>query len=355
MKHVFSTIISTLAIGCLFSQATFSSPTNEQLDSRIKALEKRTPKPSNNTEIFDTLSIHGTFRPTLVVHDNGNDTSYDVGDALSRIGFKGSLPITDGLEAIFEGEWSIDISDNGDFGKSRKAYVGLKSNYGTIAIGKQRTPHYLLIAEPVDIFNHANSPFAYDNVGTFFANNQISYRYYFDHFQFLGAIQTNGSEGDDKADIVNFGASYTIHDWYIATAYLSQTIPFTADALEEGNELTNIAVTTSYSFNSFYIAAAYQKLENDTDANDIDGHTIDISGSMKFANNKIKIGIFEYDDGLKSVSKEHRGWNITFEKQLNPQFRAHIEYLYKDFEIPEADNQNTIAIGFRYDFERNMN
>ena len=41
--------------------------------------------------------------------------------------------------AVLHGEWGIDLSNNGDFGRARQVYVALNSPVGTISIGKQRT------------------------------------------------------------------------------------------------------------------------------------------------------------------------------------------------------------------------
>jgi len=353
VNKILPAIFSTAFFTLINFQSSFATPSNDELNRRLESLEKKYFPSSDNSIFVDSLTLYGSLRPTILAFDDGTDTSYDIGDALSRIGFKGSIDIADGLKGIFEGEWSIDISNNGDFGKARKVFVGISGIYGTVAIGKQRTPHYLLIAEPVDIFNHANSPFAYDNVGTFFVNNQVTYQYNRNGFRLLSSAQVNGSAGDDKTDMVNVGASYSIQQFYVAAAYLRNIAPATTDSLGEGDELTNIATTAAVTLGDFYIAGAYQKLDTETNADDIDGRTVDISGSMKLPNeSKVKAGLFSYDDGLDTASNEHKGWNITFEKQFNSQFRGHIEYLAKDFKSSGKDNQNALTLGLRYDFER---
>ncbi len=104
-----------------------------------------------------TLNLYGTLRPAFALYADENDEeSANVRDALSRIGLNGSIALTPTINGIFEGEWSVDIQTDGEFGRARKAYVGVEGGFGSIAIGKQRPPQYLFIAEPVEIFNHAN-------------------------------------------------------------------------------------------------------------------------------------------------------------------------------------------------------
>ena len=350
---------STISLVVVFFILSLSNAANadsrfESINKRLDDLEKMRNEVSNKHSAYpDELYIYGTLRPTVFFRDDGDARTLDVGDALSRIGFRGAIDLTNSMKGFFEGEWSIDLSDNGDFGKARKALVGISGKYGTAAIGKQRTPHYLLIAEPVDIFNHANSPFAYDNVGTFFSNNQVTYQYQQDGFRLLSSVRVNGDEGDDKSDMINVGASYANNHAYFALAYLRNIEPSATDSLGEGDEVTNIAATSSVSFGDFYLAVAYQNIETETNTDDIDGRTIDISGSMKLPNSyKVKAGVFSYDDGLDTGSNENRGWNLTLEKQFNSQFRAHIEYLVKDFNESGIDNISDLTVGLRYDFER---
>ena len=110
------------------------------------------------------VTVYGSLRPSLTYSDIGDDTKTDVTDFLSRVGVKGHVAISDSLSAFYRGEWETEIEDNGDFGKARLAYVGLKGGLGQIAIGKQWDPHFNIVAEVTDIFNHSSSPFGYDEM-----------------------------------------------------------------------------------------------------------------------------------------------------------------------------------------------
>lgn len=132
--------------------------------------ETHQPKLLNNT-----FRAYATIRPTFGYIQQQGERTTDVRDALSHLGFKASRKIKPGWTAEMQGEWGIDLSNSGDFGKSRRAYVALDSPYGRMGIGKQRPPQYLLIAEYVDIFNHAASPFSYDPQSLFFVDNLLTY------------------------------------------------------------------------------------------------------------------------------------------------------------------------------------
>ena len=102
-------------------------------------------------------------------------------------------------------EWSIDLGNNGDFGKARQIYVALDSPIGKFALGKQRPVQYTLIAEHVDIFNHRNSPFACDVYRPFFVDDMATYQKSFDRIKFMLAGQFDGDNDINSADFVNTG------------------------------------------------------------------------------------------------------------------------------------------------------
>jgi predicted porin len=131
------------------------------------------PKPSIKCK---DLRVYATVRPTFGYIDENDEKLWDVRDALSHAGFKATTHFDEEWSAVLHGEWGIDLSNNGDFGKARQVYIALNSPVGTIGIGKKRPAQYLFIAEYVDIFNHSNSPFSYDPESIFFVDNLITYK-----------------------------------------------------------------------------------------------------------------------------------------------------------------------------------
>jgi predicted porin len=66
----------------------------------------------------------------------------------SRLGFKGSEELGNGLKAVFllESGFQGDTGASGQGGLlfGRQAYVGLQGGFGTVLVGRQYTPHYLV-------------------------------------------------------------------------------------------------------------------------------------------------------------------------------------------------------------------
>jgi predicted porin len=100
------------------------------------------------------LTIYGIIDAALVYSSNQNGASnvYIRSGNLSasRLGFKGTEDLGDGLQALFqlEGGYEVDTGAQSSSGAvfNRQAFVGLAaSRYGSLTAGRQYTPYYLLV------------------------------------------------------------------------------------------------------------------------------------------------------------------------------------------------------------------
>lgn len=87
----------------------------------------------------------------------GNSTGIGSGLASgSRLGFKGSEDLGNGLSAVFVLESGYRV-DNGAMGQGglifgRQAFVGLRGTFGTVTVGRQYSPYYQAIRDVADPF-----------------------------------------------------------------------------------------------------------------------------------------------------------------------------------------------------------
>ncbi|WP_028111256.1 porin [Ferrimonas kyonanensis] len=342
------------AIAAVSVNAVAADSLEEQvrvLSERVQQLEQQTPTLAEGT----SFNLYGSLRPTFNYLDDGDNGKWDVRDALSRVGIKAQTELSNGWVAIAQGEWSVDISNNGDFGKARQAYVALATPYGQLGVGKQRPAQYTLVAEYVDIFNHGNSPFAYDAESPFFVDNFVTYKLQKQGFTLMAGAQINGDKGDDNADMVNVGVGYDLAGLHLGLGYVTQ------DRLDDSNQVVGddqtIGGVVAYSFdNGLYLAAAYQDKDYNLD-NGVDrsGSTLDTALAYPFADQyKVKLGYFIFEDGVKdNSSKDYDGYNTTLEWNAADNLRFHVEYLVKDFDY--SDKDTSIAVGMRYDFDLGWN
>ncbi|MES3008348.1 MAG: porin [Pseudomonadota bacterium] len=85
--------------------------------------------------------------------DHGSDSEF-VSNA-SRIGLQGTLPVTEGLEVVYQAEYQVN-PDNRPFDNKtltqRNTYLGIKGGFGTLLAGRNDTPTKLL-QNRIDLFN----------------------------------------------------------------------------------------------------------------------------------------------------------------------------------------------------------
>ncbi|MGB0986803.1 MAG: porin [Pseudoalteromonas spongiae] len=297
-----------------------------------------------------SIKLYATLRPTYGYIEDQNDDFWDIQDALSHAGFKSTYQFKPGWQAIAHGEWSIDLGNNGDFGKARQVYVALDSPIGQFGLGKQRPVQYTLIAEYVDIFNHRSSPFAYDVESPFFVNNLVTYENQISDFKFMVGGQFDGDSGDDFADFINTGLGYSRNGLHLALTYSRQN-DYNQQQLKIGKTEVVAGMAALDISDNLYAAIAYQDVDYQR-VNSRSGSTLDVSLAYRFHPlYRAKLGFFDFDDGnSKLETKSHQGANLTFEWLPSDNLRFHLEYLTKDFDA--LNDTQSISVGFRYDYSQ---
>lgn len=349
-----NTLKSLVAIAVGLCSYNAYASEEQSLDQQVETLNQRIAQLENDAttsaSAFENtqMNLYGSFRPTLSYFDK--DETVDVRDALSRIGIKASTDFGDGWSGFAHGEWGIDIANSGNFGKGRKAFAGIASPYGQIAIGRQRTAQYTLVAEYVDIFNHGNSPFAFNQESPFFADNFVTYQLVSGDFTWMAGAQVDGDTGENGVDMINLGVGYDIDQLHLGLGYASQNTM--TDTGIEGDDKTIFGVV-SYTFsNDLYLAVSYQdkKYNYDAQSNDRSGGTLDSALSYPIAKNyKIKLGYYQFKDGIKdNTSADYDGFNTTLEWNPLSNVRVHLEYLVMNSDHRADDN--ALTLGFKYDF-----
>ena len=308
------------------------------IQQRLAALEvdEKVSGEASNTSI----NFYGSLRPTFGVTRTDSDDVWDVGDALSRLGLYTEHKVNDSLVAFARGEFKVNIQANGDFGEARKAYVGIKGDFGRVAIGKQSSTQYRIIGDPVDIFNRAATPLAYDSVSPFRVNNLVTYRKSVGDLSFSVDSQFDGSRPDNASDFFNTGLEYN-------TGFIRAAFAYYSKELNDGKEEHTYGASLAKNFGPLYVAAAYQDIEVD----DVSGSTLDVVAAYAITEiYKVKAGISAFDDGLNDlVSGDYTAYNATLEWQGTADFRLFVEYQKVAFDYREDNDQ--LMVGMRYDFD----
>ena len=313
----------------------------DALQSRLAQLEQ-TEAPKAKAKSDTSISIYGSLRPTFGVTSTDDADSWDVGDALSRIGVAVEHKLSNGMTAFAKGEFKVQIQGDANFGDARKAYVGIKGDFGRVAIGKQDTTQFAIIAGPVDIFNRASTPLAYDDSSPFRQQEMVTYRKQFGNLEFRAEGQFKGASANEGSDFFNTGVNYVGDDFTVAAAYLTRDTA--------GVDENTLGVSASKSFGAFYVAAAYQDIDHG--GYGADSSTIDLVGAYAINDRyKVKVGLSQYSDDMSAaLTNDVTRFNTTLEWQGSPDYRLFVEYQNNNFEDASRDSDQLI-VGMRYNFD----
>lgn len=188
----------------------------------------------------------------------------------SRLGFKGSEDLGDGLQAIYQIETRVNLSGNetggggGVFSGLRNTNVGLKGNMGTVFVGHWDTP-FKTSHNPVELFDNssiATATATLGNAGTAVAGSGFSLRenssvqYWtpvMSNFQgklAYSAHNTVAKTTTENPSVMSLSAAYDDGAIYAALAY------------EQHTDLRNSALNTNAKDSGTRLVAAYSFAEN---------------------------------------------------------------------------------------------
>ena len=221
--------------------------------------------------IANGAEIYGKANLSITNSDDNGSGQWNLNSNASRLGIKGTNSIGDDLEVIYQVEYEICIDDGdckGQSFKQRNSFVGIKSQYGTLFIGKHDTPTKLA-QKKIDLFNDLEG----DIKNTFEGENRVSniiiYRTpNFSNFTSMVAfVPGEGSDltGDGSTDSsINDGISYSIN-YEKDDLYLS----ISGDKDIDKKDLTRLV--SQYKIGNFQIGLMYQDTDDNVDFNNETG------------------------------------------------------------------------------------
>ena len=89
-------------------------------------------------------TIYGAAHASIDSNDVGlgtaNVKNFTVANNTSKLGFKGSEDLGNGMKVVWQMEMAYDLTDGAGIGGARNSYVGLAGDFGTVLIGRHDTP-----------------------------------------------------------------------------------------------------------------------------------------------------------------------------------------------------------------------
>jgi len=290
-----------------------------------------------------------------------NDSLWDVTSRASRLGFKGSEDLGDGLKMIWKIESQIDIANggntNGTYWKPRNAYIGLAGNWGTFLYGRHDTPVKMSTGK-LDIFGDTiadyNNGSQTGKTGAFVdirADDAIAYvSPNFSGLTLVGAIVPDADYGeDDASERGDFAGGYSLAAMYSNGGLFIGGGYENLDDLYGGADVSHWRIGAGYDFGDFHIGGVYQDADGalggrtDATSDPIDFKTFTINGSYKFGNNVVKamwlrsdwdddIAVYT-DDGSTKNDDTFDTWAIGLDHNFSKRSKAYVIYVDSDMAL----------------------
>lgn len=287
------------------------------------------------------------------------DSYFGWRDAYSRLGFNATHILNDSLTAYAKLELPLDIPNkvvrdpwdqNEDI---RIGKVGIKGDFGDLALGQMWMPYYNAIAYPVDMFSSYYSGFA--TYTTFRKGDTIAY--YSPSFSGLsgsvGYSLDNGAakSGGDPDNRLQATLSYQFNDMTLSGGF---------DDLGGAGDLTILGASLMWQATpELYVGAKYEQHDSDIDNGyGADGdHAMNLYAGYTLGKNTFKAMLADVDNYGENIL--HLGWDHQYREDL----KFFIEY-YSEEETAaitaerggidetcwSCDGGQVIAAGLRFDF-----
>ena len=260
-----------------------------------------------------------------------NTKGWYVTNRTSRIGFKGTEDLGNGLSLIWKAETSYNLSESGNgWGGGRNAYIGLNGDWGTFLYGRHDTP-FKISGGKLDLFADTmadfNSTLGFDDVR---APNAIAYiSPNMNGFTVAGAIVPGESPNpltdndvNGLADAYSIAAMYTNNGLYLAAAYedLANGV--------EGVDNKKWRIGSAYTLNAFTVTGIY---EDQDFGGSNHKKAWQIGSAYDFGNNRVKAmyGSTKFENDLGEI--DGAAWAVGFDHKLSKRTKAYILYAASDF------------------------
>ncbi|MCL1961436.1 MAG: porin [Desulfovibrionaceae bacterium] len=187
-------------------------------------------------------------------NDANNKTQFISGSLMnnldSRVGVRGTEDLGGGLKAGFNFETGLDLDNGGtttDAFWARQASMWVSGVWGTVKLGRQYTPSFLVTAtyELTDLANYSVLANTYNVAGIGFRANS-AFAYVTPSFNGLTAALAYVSKHDEGLSVVDVGAMYAAGPIAAGFSFNKST-----------NGKTSYQLGGKYDFGNFAVAASY--------------------------------------------------------------------------------------------------
>lgn len=308
-----------------------------------------------------------------------NQSTNELVDNSSRIGFRGNKELTTGLKAIWQVESRVKLDDStGSMFASRDSYAGLQGGFGTIRGGRSIGPVYYATYDYISMHNHDTGTSS-DNLlaGTVFGNagfmnNLLWYTtpkigggFSADVAYSFGPTGTGEARAagvSDQPAYIGLVGAYDAGGLHVAVSY-ANTKNTSAISAGTGNNDTAYTIGGAYDFKSFVLGGLIEKSKSDlAGGGDSDRTYWRVSGMLPVGQHEFHVN---YGNAGKTDPGTDNGaaqYTLAYNYNITKTTKVYAFYTVVDNDtngtygfrqvtpaVPGADFKS-IAVGFRHNF-----
>ncbi len=335
----------------------------------------------------DTI-LFGEARLSVDYIDNhipGADSSWDVVDDGSKLGVKGTEDLGGGLSALYQWEFSVDMTEGGNFGGTNQKFAGLKGGFGTLTFGTQDSPYWKVL-NVIDVWNSSKVLNGSTYLGGAVTGetgvngalstlpNNIDYQTpIFNGFSAEAMLVLDGAADtvlgtpniSDSVDIWSVNVKYNQGPYFAGLTYIQLEGDSNVN-LGGGQtadlDLANWGLGLGYKANQWLVGLIYQQGDfNDVNfdrkikvngvplATGNDAQSWYLTGQYAFGNNIVRAAYGQTDTGIDGEDTIDN-WRLGYQYNFSKRTLIWAEYSGRDADTTLYGDQDVISIGTRHYF-----
>lgn len=339
---------------------------------------------SGNVTIYGQANVSYDMVKFGGINSNNSASANRVSDNASRLGFKGTEDLGNGLSAVWQMEAALAMDDGSTFAMNRNTYAGLSSKTaGTLILGRHDTP-YKLATRGLDQFgdtlgdtrsimgggyntsaaplsaNPGTATAAATGLSSFTPGNTAVMDFDGRQSNVLAYISPtiNGmhaaighvdagevpaTSGQSKASAWSAVGIYDLGGLFASLAYEKHNLNGTATGATTDVSEKAWKLGVGYTMAAFNVAAAYEKTSDDVGklgacgaaTSDCLGHkAYQLGAGYTFGSNKVKLQYVKADKtsgaSANATDNSAKQWSLGFDHNMSKRTRLYAVYTKMD-------------------------
>jgi predicted porin len=289
--------------------------------------------------VMADTTIYGRANVSIVSYDDGTDSAMNVASNASRIGFKGSEDLGDGLSAVYQIEQQVNLDGGSTPGwNSRNSFGGIKGNFGRVVLGQVDTP-FKDVRSKLDYFGddlgdlrNLTRPGNADGTG----NNSWDERwknviyYTSPKLPADGVLKvmysTNTGGGTASGATANDDAAYSV-GFNFKTGPVGWMLAYQSQGVTAGSDPNGLRVGAKMQFGDLGVRALYQSTSDNGGVSGADRDVYSIGVGFKVGGtNLIKAQYAMADDFGNQSNTGADMYAVGFEHMLSKKTKLYVTY-----------------------------